>query len=212
MSAHDLSALPPDHFADAIRDAIETSLGGGRSRKPSPPTSPAKQLPLLPVRPKYTIAEFLQFHDEAFIVNAHVGLLQRKPDDAAIARGLKALRAGKTRLEMLREIRFSGEGQARNVPVLGLSKPDSAVRLDSQRKVIKSQLDAVWSKKVRRLKRQVRGLKDRLIDLERIVHAAAPTRSAATIEQVRRDWESRPNSQGVPGDPNIRAIPRTRAS
>ena len=84
MSAKVISDLPADQMADIIRQSIRQQLekGTGTDSRKARPTEPANvvaDVPLLQIKPSYTIADFLKFHDEAFVVNAFVGLLQRKP-------------------------------------------------------------------------------------------------------------------------------------
>ena len=199
------SDLPADKMADSIRQAIQkqielrTKTGNEGSPPLTRPTAAAQataKIPLLQIKPSYTIADFLQFHDEAFVVNAFVGLLQRKPDDKARLKWLKKLREGTPRLEMLRDIRFSPEGQGRNVRVLGLSFPDSAANLLSRRQLLEQQINSAWTKKHRRLKNQLRGLQQRVLDLERQMRPAeAPVGSAEKMERILRAWENRENSR-----------------
>jgi hypothetical protein len=203
MTAKLISELPPEEMTDIIRRAVQARLEQGtKAGDASPPRTPEKLAPgrpmlLLQVRPSYSIADFLQFHDEAFVVNAFVGLLQRKPDDKTLRKWLRKLRAGTTRLEILRELRFSEEGKGRNVRVLGLSFPDSANVLMSRRQLIDQQIKTVWSKKHRRLKNQIRSLKQRVFDLERQVMPIEPPPAAAEkMDSLLRAWEVRLNSQG----------------
>jgi hypothetical protein len=207
MTAKLISDLPVEQMADVVRQAVQKQLDHGRKPgddgRPVSLTRPATDKPrsapgpVLPVRPSYTIADFLQFHDEAFIVNAFVGLLQRKPDDASLQKWLKKLRTGTPRMEVLRDLRFSPEGEGRKVRVLGLSFPDSANVLLSRRELLERQIKAQWDKKHRRLKRQLRGLKQRILDLERqTMPIEPPPASAERLENLLRAWETRLHSQG----------------
>ncbi len=202
MSAKVISDLPADQMADIIRQSIRQRLEKGTGTdslkaRPTEPANVAANVPLLQIKPSYTIADFLKFHDEAFVVNAYVGLLQRKPDDKSRLKWLKKLREGTPRLEMLRELRFSPEGEGRNVRVLGLSFPDSAAVLSTRRQLLEQQVKSVWTKKHRRLKNEIRSLKQRVLDLERqVIPVEAPAGSAEKMEGLLRAWEVRLNSQG----------------
>ncbi len=199
-----ISDLPADQMADMIRQSIQKQVDlrtttGAEPPRPAarPAEAPAGTIPLLQIKPSYTIADFLQFHDEAFVVNAYVGVLQRKPDDKTSLKLLKKLREGTPRLEILRDLRFSPEGKGRNVRVLGLSYPDSAAQLLSRRQLLEQQVNGVWAKKHRRLKNQVRSLKQRVLDLERqVMPIEAPVGSAEKMERLLRAWEGRLNSRG----------------
>lgn len=183
-----ISDLTPEQMAEAVRRAIAKQTA---DRQPPPAPKP-RPVATLEIRPAYTIADFLAFHDEEFVVNACVGILQRQPDERSRAKWLTKLRAGTSRLEILRELRYSPEGVGRDVRVLGLSTPDGANILKTRRKLIVEQLDAVWARKIRRLKRQIRALKERVRDLER-----APSPGPANADLVKmlegmfETWEAR---------------------
>ena len=50
----------------------------------------------LSARQSYTLSDFLNFHDEAFIRNAYRAILHREPDVGGLAHYLTALRSGAT--------------------------------------------------------------------------------------------------------------------
>ncbi len=78
----------------------------------------------LPAKKHYAIADFLNFHDEAFIRNAYRGLLLREPDVDGFAHYLSALRSGRyTKAEILGRLRYSREGRQSAVRVRGLLVP-----------------------------------------------------------------------------------------
>lgn len=75
----------------------------------------------LPANKNYTIADFLNFHDETFVRNAYRGILLREPDADGYAHYLSALRSGRyTKAEILGCLRYSREGREHAVPVRGL--------------------------------------------------------------------------------------------
>lgn len=181
-----ISDLTPEQMAEAVRRAIEKQTAD----RTTPPAPKPRPVATLEIRPSYTIADFLAFHDEEFIINACVGILQRQPDERSLAKWLKKLRAGTSRLEILRDLRFSPEGVGRDVRVLGLSTPDGANILKTRRKLIVEQLDAVWARKIRRLRRQIRSLKERVRDLER-ASGSKPADLVTLLEGMFETWEAR---------------------
>ena len=75
----------------------------------------------LPHKKVYTLSDFLNFHDEAFVRNAYYGILRREPDSGGFTHYLTALREGRfTKIEILGHIRFSPEGKTQMVQVKGL--------------------------------------------------------------------------------------------
>ena len=78
----------------------------------------------IPRKKEYTVAEFLDYHDEDFIRNAYRGVLGREPDPEGARRFLDVLRTGDlAKVEVLGRIRFSPEGRAAGVRVTGLRFP-----------------------------------------------------------------------------------------
>lgn len=72
----------------------------------------------------YTLADFLQFHDDEFVRNAYRALLRRDPDARGHANYLAALRSGHlAKTDILGRIRFSAEGRSVGVRVRGLALP-----------------------------------------------------------------------------------------
>ncbi len=77
----------------------------------------------LETRARYDIGYLLGFHDETFIRNAYHVILKREPDDAGFAQFLKDLRSGRySKIDILRSLRFSPEGQKAGVKIAGLSR------------------------------------------------------------------------------------------
>lgn len=87
-------------------------------------TRPATRVPDLPVKTSYVVSDFLNFHDEAFIQNAYMGILHREPDITGRLHYLDALRSGRyTKAEILGRLRYSMEGKEHAVRVSGLFIP-----------------------------------------------------------------------------------------
>ena len=87
------------------------------------PRRPAEKA-VLPSKPVYTLRDFLDYHDEAFIVNAYWGVLRRVPDPTGLNNFLGKLRNGDyTKIEILGRLRFSPEGRRCGVRIRGLALP-----------------------------------------------------------------------------------------
>ncbi|HEV2836190.1 MAG TPA: methyltransferase domain-containing protein [Pyrinomonadaceae bacterium] len=81
-----------------------------------------KLQPDLPRRERYELNDLLGFHDEAFVLNAYKVILKREPDDAGFADYLTKLRSGHyNKIDIIRSLRFSPEGQRVNVSIEGLT-------------------------------------------------------------------------------------------
>ena len=75
-------------------------------------------------KPKYTLAEFLEYQDADFIRSAYRGVLRREPDASGYDHYGNLLYTGKmSKIEILGRLRFSAEGRFCRVPVHGLLKP-----------------------------------------------------------------------------------------
>ncbi|MDQ2917537.1 MAG: methyltransferase domain-containing protein [Pseudomonadota bacterium] len=78
----------------------------------------------LPKKAHYLLGDFLAYHDEDFIRNVYRALLGREPDAEGASRYLAKIRSGDlSRIEVLGRIRFSAEGKAAGVPVVGVLVP-----------------------------------------------------------------------------------------
>jgi O-antigen chain-terminating methyltransferase len=79
---------------------------------------------LLEFRQSYTLADFLNYHDSAFIRNAYRGILGREPDTAGCEHYLEKLRSGYfNKIEILGRLRYSTEGRYMAKKVSGLLLP-----------------------------------------------------------------------------------------
>jgi len=80
--------------------------------------------PEFEAREDYHLEDLLVFNDEAFVRNAYRAILRREPDDSGFADYLENLRNGRiSKVDVLSSLRFSPEGQLRDVKVSGLNKP-----------------------------------------------------------------------------------------
>ncbi|HKR59472.1 MAG TPA: DUF4214 domain-containing protein, partial [Pyrinomonadaceae bacterium] len=72
----------------------------------------------------YHIDDLLPYHDHTFIWNAYLAILKREPDEVGLQQFLKSLRSGRyDKIDILTSLRFSPEGQSKNVTVDGLKRP-----------------------------------------------------------------------------------------
>ncbi|WP_020158931.1 methyltransferase domain-containing protein [Methylobacter marinus] len=70
---------------------------------------------------RYTVTDFLNFHDEDFVRNAFHGILRRDADAGGLMHYLTSLRNGSlSKLEILGRLRYSREGRIYNVHISGL--------------------------------------------------------------------------------------------
>ena len=102
--------------------------------------SPTEQieLPPLELQPEfephaddhYHIDDLLPYHDHTFIWNAYLAILKREPDEVGLQQFLKSLRSGRyDKIDILASLRFSPEGESRNVTIEGLKRPSILRRL-----------------------------------------------------------------------------------
>ncbi|TQR43696.1 methyltransferase domain-containing protein [Paenibacillus popilliae] len=72
----------------------------------------------------YEIKEFLDFHDEQFVINAYRGILHRVPDSEGLHYYLTKLRTGSlTKIDILGRLYFSREAKKEKVKIKGLIAP-----------------------------------------------------------------------------------------
>ncbi len=73
---------------------------------------------------EYHAAELLRFHDREFLRNAYFALLKRAPDASGFEVYLERLRAGElNKIDVLGKLRYSPEGERREVRIKGLRFP-----------------------------------------------------------------------------------------
>ena len=105
--------------------------GSVRPAQPAPPLNDMLRaltetatVAALPQKSVYALRDFLDYHDEAFIVNAYRGVLRREPDSSGMTDFLGKLRHGDyTKIEILGRLRFSPEGRRHGVRIRGLIAP-----------------------------------------------------------------------------------------
>lgn len=129
-----LPKIRPDQVIAAIdRELARAGPAGGAFEWEPPPVELQTRNPVGegPVsgdnfcfQPSYRLEDFLDHHDEAFVINAYRGLLKRYPDPAGLGSYLDALRAGlRSKIEILGRLRYSPEGRIKRVKLKGLLIP-----------------------------------------------------------------------------------------
>lgn len=95
-----------------------------------------------PQKDFYHIEDFLKYGGKEFILRAYQGILKRTPDDQGIATHLGSLQNGaKSKEDILRELRYSEEGESRDVRIADLL-PKIRDLEPAQRRTIPSMDDA----------------------------------------------------------------------
>ena len=127
-----------DQLMQRIREEIAQrptdSAPSGGSVRPAQPAPPLNDMlrtltetatvAALPEKSVYALRDFLDYHDETFIVNAYRGVLRREPDSSGMTDFLGKLRHGDyTKIEILGRLRFSPEGRRHGVRIRGLLAP-----------------------------------------------------------------------------------------
>jgi SAM-dependent methyltransferase len=75
-------------------------------------------------KPSYSLADFLNYHDEDFLRNAYRGILGREPDAEGFHHYLERLRSGSlSKVDILGRLRYSPEGRALKARIAGLFIP-----------------------------------------------------------------------------------------
>lgn len=69
---------------------------------------------------RYQLEEFLQLHDSRFVHAAYLAILQREADPSGHEHYVRTVRAGRSKVNILRDLRNSNEGKARGVVIEGL--------------------------------------------------------------------------------------------
>ena len=71
----------------------------------------------------YSIDDFCNYHNEEFIKNIYLAVLERDVDEEAFYYYQNQLKTGKkTKVEILASIRFSKEGREKNIKIIGIKK------------------------------------------------------------------------------------------
>ena len=88
--------------------ALQSSLRG---------TAPASLGQIAPPRERFEIDELSNAHFVDFLERAYAALLRRTPDSSGFADQVRLLETGRSKIEILGNLRFSGEGRAIGVRV-----------------------------------------------------------------------------------------------
>jgi SAM-dependent methyltransferase len=96
------------------------------------PVQPLADVPQISLQPElvlrpddhYHVNDLLKFHDHAFVWNAYKIILKREPDEQGLSQFLQNLRSGRfNKIDVLARLRFSVEGEGKNVRIDGLKGP-----------------------------------------------------------------------------------------
>lgn len=110
-----------DDPLDRIKPVIRADADALRSRATLPERVANARAAELPVASGGTsIPELARLAGPAFVENAYRAILGREPDAPGFAHQMAALGAGTNKIEILGDLRYSGEGRARNVAIPGL--------------------------------------------------------------------------------------------
>lgn len=79
---------------------------------------------------EYHVNELLKYHDKEFVRNAYRAVLKREADESGYNHYLDSLRSGQyNKVDILAALRYSPEGEERNVHIKGLGLPSTLRRL-----------------------------------------------------------------------------------
>jgi SAM-dependent methyltransferase len=105
-----------------IKDEIRAEAEAARVRFAQAESRPAPAVPgtiavVKPPRDEYSIAELAKHHYTSFLDQAFAALLRRPPDSTAYALQVQLLEDGRSKVEILGNLRYSSEGRAVGVRV-----------------------------------------------------------------------------------------------
>jgi 2-polyprenyl-3-methyl-5-hydroxy-6-metoxy-1,4-benzoquinol methylase len=131
-------SLDIDDLTAVIREAIASQTnndkvnGSARSSLDMNGAGQSSEIPSLKLQPdfqprsdnRYHVNDLLQYHNRTFVQNAYRAVLKRSPDAAELERDLRKLQSGRlNKIDLLAGLRFSVEGQTKQVQIEGLSFP-----------------------------------------------------------------------------------------
>jgi SAM-dependent methyltransferase len=109
---------PLRRIKDEIRAEAETArVRFAQSASQSPPVAPGTISVLKSLRDEYSIDELAKLHYTRFLDQAFAALLRRPPDSAAYSLQVLLLEEGRSKVEILGNLRYSSEGRAVGVRV-----------------------------------------------------------------------------------------------
>ncbi len=109
-----------DNALQRIKEEIRTDAEVARARASQSVrrgSAPASLGQIAPPRERYEIDELSNAHFVDFIEHAYAALFRRTPDSAGFAEQVRLLETGRSKIEILGNLRFSGEGRAIGVRV-----------------------------------------------------------------------------------------------
>jgi hypothetical protein len=106
---------------DEIRaDAVAARERLAQAESPPTPVAPATISVVEPSRDAYSLEELVNLHYTNFLDQAFAALLRRPPDSAAYTLQMQLLEQGRSKVEILGNLRYSNEGRAIGVRIPGL--------------------------------------------------------------------------------------------
>jgi len=117
LVAHRPNAVP--EAANAPRAGL---LDDDFTQAQLPPFPPLSLQPAVPPSPdgRYRLSDLLGYYDDTFIRAAYLAVLKREPDAAGFDQHLRDLRAGVSKVEILKALLRTPEGRAAGADIEGL--------------------------------------------------------------------------------------------
>ena len=131
--------LDIDDLTAVIRESIASQTNNDKVNGSAPPSLDMNgaghtppDIPSLKLQPdfqprsenRYHVNDLLQYHHRTFVQGAYRAILKRSPDAAELERDLRKLQSGRlNKIDLLAALRFSVEGQTKQVQIEGLSFP-----------------------------------------------------------------------------------------
>ena len=111
-----MNRLPEEKPLEVVRNEIRADAESARSRAPAqparkPPKTASNTAPAAALRDEFSIPELSQAHFTSFLEQAFAALLRRPPDPAGFDAQMRLLVQGRSKIEILGNLRWSPEGR-----------------------------------------------------------------------------------------------------
>lgn len=111
-----MNRLPEEKPLEVVRNEIRADAESARSRAPAqparkPPKTASNTVPAAALRDEFSIPELSQAHFTSFLEQAFAALLRRPPDPAGFDAQMRLLVQGRSKIEILGNLRWSPEGR-----------------------------------------------------------------------------------------------------
>lgn len=117
--------------AEVVRRSLQAATASDSDTRCAIEWTPTH--PRIPPQREYVLGDLTAFDDEDFVTNAYLAVLRRPPDPEGFAGTLHALREGRSKVELLGNLRWSPEGLSRGVHIDGLLLPYTLQRWEQKR-------------------------------------------------------------------------------